>query len=149
LHHRPSKQRARRHLSRRRRHRRSRTRVGHLATGAGIAHRRMARQLRYCPWRDARRTRFQHPQKMNHGKSTTEKPMRAKLFLMTTAFTAILLVAATVTQAQPGGKKGDKGGGETLDEFVAKLMAFNKAKDGKLTKTELTDPRLHDLFDRA
>ncbi|MBI1832780.1 MAG: hypothetical protein HYR84_15165 [Planctomycetes bacterium] len=29
------------------------------------------------------------------------------------------------------------------------MMAFNKAKDGKLTKTELTDTRLHALFDRA
>lgn len=70
-----------------------------------------------------------------------------KLFLIITAFAALALISATVTEAQPGGKK--KAGSETLDEFVAKLMAFNKAKDGKLTKTELTDPRLHDLFDRA
>ena len=28
-------------------------------------------------------------------------------------------------------------------------MAFNKAKNGKLTKEELTDKRLHALFDRA
>ena len=28
-------------------------------------------------------------------------------------------------------------------------MAFDKNKDGKLTKDEITDPRLHRLFDRA
>jgi len=78
--------------------------------------------------------------------------MRLKLFVIMATFAGALLIAATVSEAQPGGKKGDKGGkggGETLDEFVAKLMAFNKAKDGKLTKAELTDPRLHALFERA
>jgi hypothetical protein len=75
-----------------------------------------------------------------------------RLAFSITAFTIMLLLAASVTEAQPGGKKGDKGGkggSETVDEFVAKLMAFNKAKDGKLTKEELTDKRLHALFDRA
>src|SRR5207253_5354846 len=61
------------------------------------------------------------------------------------ALAAILGPAA----AQPGGKKGGKGSAETVDEFVDRLMAFNKAKDGKLTKEELTDPRLHALFERA
>lgn len=69
-----------------------------------------------------------------------------------TAFVAALFLCASITDAQPGGKKGDKGGkgsSETVDEFVAKLMAFNTAKDGKLTKTELNDTRLHALFARA
>jgi hypothetical protein len=70
-----------------------------------------------------------------------------RLCLMLTAFALILLLAASTTVAQPGGK--GKGKTETVDEFVDKVMAFNKAKDGKLTKTELTDPRLHALFDRA
>src|SRR5437879_5087298 len=76
---------------------------------------------------------------------------QTRLFLTLAALVGILALAATASAAQPGGKK-DKGGkdaGETVDEFVAKLMAFNKAKDGKLTKEELTDPRLHALFDRA
>jgi hypothetical protein len=58
-------------------------------------------------------------------------------------------LAASVCEAQPGGKKGGKGSNETAEEFINKLMAFNKAKDGKLTKEELTDRRLHGLFDRA
>ncbi len=75
-----------------------------------------------------------------------------RLFLMLAAFVGMLALAAGAIEAQPGGKKGDKGGkgtSETVDEFVAKLMAFNKAKDGKLSKEELTDKRLHALFDRA
>ena len=77
--------------------------------------------------------------------------MRLKMFVLIMAFAAASLVAATVSEAQPAGKTGDKGGGkgETLDEFVGKLMALQKAKDGKLTKTDLIDPRLHELFDRA
>src|SRR5437879_798269 len=76
---------------------------------------------------------------------------QTRLFLTLAALVGILTLAATAIEAQPGGKK-DKGGkdaSETVDEFVAKLMAFNKAKDGKLTKEELTDPRLHALFERA
>jgi hypothetical protein len=33
--------------------------------------------------------------------------------------------------------------------IVVKMMAFNKKKDGKLTKDEVTDERLHRLFDQA
>ena len=65
---------------------------------------------------------------------------------------AIFAFAASFSEAQPGGGKKEKGGKgttESVEDFVKKLLAFNKAKDGKLTKTELTDPRLHALFDRA
>ena len=33
--------------------------------------------------------------------------------------------------------------------IVTRMMEFNKKKDGKLTKEEVTDPRLHRLFDQA
>jgi hypothetical protein len=77
-----------------------------------------------------------------------------KLTFMIAAFVAVLAVCAMLSplQAQPGGKKdkGDKGGkAESVEEFVNRMMAFNKAKDGKLTKKELFDTRLHELFDRA
>jgi hypothetical protein len=66
-------------------------------------------------------------------------------------------VAITVAQPPPGKdpgkkqKKGDKGGGRASDnpDLVTYLMSFDKDKDGKLTKEELTDARLHRLFDRA
>jgi hypothetical protein len=67
-------------------------------------------------------------------------------------FVAVVCLITSEGQGQPGGKKefkGGKGSNETVDEFVAKLMAFNKAKNGKLTKEELFDTRLHALFDRA
>jgi hypothetical protein len=80
-------------------------------------------------------------------------------------FVAGLLVVASLSGAQPpaggqekkekGGKggfgPGGPGGGRTatVEEMVARLMAFDKNGDGKLTKEELTDSRLHALFDRA
>lgn len=67
---------------------------------------------------------------------------------------ALCLLLPAGSYAQPGGKKGPRGGkgggaSETVDQFVAKMMAFDKSKDGKLTKAELIDTRLHELFDRA
>ena len=66
-------------------------------------------------------------------------------------------VAALLYQAsaQPPGKKGgeDSGNKKAKDysnsPIVTKMMAFDKNKDGKLTKDEVTDERLHRLFDRA
>jgi hypothetical protein len=69
-----------------------------------------------------------------------------RLFVITGFFAGVLCVATSVSEAQPG-KKGGKS--ETVEAFVAKVMAFNTAKDGKLTKTELTDKRLLALFERA
>jgi hypothetical protein len=77
----------------------------------------------------------------------------ARWFLVMIAFTGIVASATLAPlHAQPGGKKGDKkgsGSSETAADFASRVLAFNKAKDGKLTKTELTDTRLHGLFDRA
>jgi hypothetical protein len=69
-------------------------------------------------------------------------------------FISGMMAMATFTAAQPPGGKGDKGGkGDSktmsVDELVAVMMAFDKNKDGKLTKDEITDERLHRLFDRA
>lgn len=59
------------------------------------------------------------------------------------------------TAQQPKGKRGDGpprgGAGKAFDKdaFFNRLMAFDKNKDGKLTKDEITDERLLRLFDRA
>src|SRR6516162_2710463 len=73
----------------------------------------------------------------------------ATILILTIALTAL----GSVSPAQPPkGKKGPKGGQspEALaEELVTRMMAFDKNKDGKLTKDEVTDPRLLRLFDRA
>ncbi len=74
------------------------------------------------------------------------------MFLSLAGLLALFCLVVPDGAAQPNGKKGVKGGPvrtETVEEFVSKLMAFNKAKDGKLTKEEMTDRRLHGLLDRA
>src|SRR5262245_61929982 len=70
---------------------------------------------------------------------------------------ALVWAAALLTQAtaqRQGGKggKGGKGkakGGADATALVERMMAFDKNKDGKLTKEEVTDERLHRLFDQA
>jgi hypothetical protein len=60
-------------------------------------------------------------------------------------------LAASVCAAQPP-KDGPKGGvtkAAFVEDFVARMMAFDKNKDGKLSRDEITDTRLLRLFDRA
>jgi hypothetical protein len=68
---------------------------------------------------------------------------------------AVVLGPAGFAGAQPpgGGKKDGPGSdrptaGDTKS-FVDRMMAFDKNKDGKLTRDEITDERLLRLFDRA
>jgi hypothetical protein len=63
-----------------------------------------------------------------------------------------LLYIAPIASAQPPGGGGGRSGASRADDvdgFVAKMMAFNMKKDGKLTRDEVTDQRLLRLFDRA
>ncbi len=61
-----------------------------------------------------------------------------------------LLVAASLAIAQRQGPGRDDGPppGES-DDLVTRMMAFDKDKDGKLTRAEITDARLTRLFDRS
>lgn len=43
---------------------------------------------------------------------------------------------------------GERRGGDS-DALIARIMTFDKNKDGKLTRAEVTDERLGSLFDRA
>jgi hypothetical protein len=54
----------------------------------------------------------------------------------------------------PGGKGAEDTAKQKSKDFsnspiVTRMMAFDKNKDGKLTKDEVTDPRLQRLFDQA
>src|SRR5215831_3288561 len=71
------------------------------------------------------------------------------------SLTGLLLVsgflfAASFASAQPprGGRDGATKAADA-EAFVARMMAFDKNKDGKLTRDEITDERLLRLFDRA
>jgi Spy/CpxP family protein refolding chaperone len=65
---------------------------------------------------------------------------------------ALIFTAAFVGAQPPGGKDGPPGkkggGGGDPKAFVERMMAFDKNKDGKLTKDEITDERLLRLFDK-
>src|SRR3954462_12835893 len=67
------------------------------------------------------------------------------------AFAAVLLCFAQFAGAQPPDR--ERGGGrapvDDVNGFVARMMAFDKKKDGKLTRDEITDERLLRLFDQA
>jgi hypothetical protein len=60
---------------------------------------------------------------------------------------------ASFAAAQPPERRSEPATKTTKDfsdsPLVVMLMAFNKKKDGKLTKDEVTDERLHRLFDMA
>lgn len=58
------------------------------------------------------------------------------------------LISAPVVLAQDNSQKPTTNS-KAADAFVAKMMAFDKNKDGKLTRDEITDLRLLRLFDRA
>src|ERR1700739_626622 len=66
---------------------------------------------------------------------------------------AFLIVAAQLTAQAPASKEPPNAHKAQKDysnsSIVTKMMAFNKKNDGKLTKDEVTDTRLHRLFDEA
>jgi hypothetical protein len=60
-----------------------------------------------------------------------------------------LLAAVSVALAQRQGRQGEDSRSTGADDTVNRMMEMDKDKDGKLTKAEVTDERLHRLFDRA
>src|SRR5882724_7960168 len=59
-----------------------------------------------------------------------------------------VLFTPAFTEAQ-GPANARTGGARSTASAVARMMAFDKNKDGKLTRDEVTDERLRSLFDRA
>jgi hypothetical protein len=58
----------------------------------------------------------------------------------------VLCLLAGAATAQP---PRDRPSTSDADALIARMMAFDKNKDGKLARDEITDPRLLRLFDRA
>ena len=64
--------------------------------------------------------------------------------------TVVLLVTGSIAAAQPGRPRSEGvSQSASADDLVARMMVYDKNKDGKLTKDEITDERLHRLFDRS
>src|SRR5579863_8136856 len=62
----------------------------------------------------------------------------------------VLVLAAVQLTAQESAEKPAQAKKDYSESSIVKrMMAFNKKNDGKLTKEEVTDPRLHRLFDLA
>ena len=72
---------------------------------------------------------------------------RAIPLLLTICFGA--LASSTLAQEPKNKPKAEPANAALVDSIVARMMAFDKNKDGKLTRDEITDPRLLRLFDRA
>src|SRR5208337_1159183 len=79
--------------------------------------------------------------------------MRMKLGFLALLICAAALLSLMAAEPPRGRDASDTGKTKTQDysnsSIVTRMMAFNKKKDGKLTKDEVTDERLHRLFDRA
>ena len=61
----------------------------------------------------------------------------------------LLFVASFAAAQPPPGARDGAPKSADADAFVARMMGFDKNKDGKLTRDEVTDERLLRLFDRA
>jgi hypothetical protein len=66
-----------------------------------------------------------------------------RLFPIVLAFTCSAFLLVPMAAQPPGAKD------YSDSSIVTRMMAFNKKKDGKLTKEEVTDTRLYRLFDLA
>ncbi len=78
--------------------------------------------------------------------------MRISKTCLSAAIPCTLMMLCQIAAAQsPGAQAG--AGARPKDysnsPIVTRMMAFDKKHDGKLTKDEITDERLHSLFDRA
>jgi hypothetical protein len=79
------------------------------------------------------------------------------IFALALASMASLTAQPPEGKGPPKGKKGDKGPGgpggngksATVEEMVARMMALDKNGDGQLSKDEVADERLHNLFTEA
>ncbi len=75
-----------------------------------------------------------------------------RLLCSLTLIAGLLAMTATLTAQpppRPDESRGERGSAGDASSFVDRLMTFDKNQDGKLAKTELTDARLHALFERA
>src|SRR5262249_13549543 len=151
-----------RRVARRSRSVRAGTRYGRFQAGQGIEDRRADGPFRHRhrphARRGAQRTQVMGKPGMKLGyqselSSGVSKDMVKLMRIVAACFCAAVVLSQVTAQA-PGKKGKDEPGQKQAkdysnDPIVVKMMEFNKKKDGKLTKDEITDPRLMRLFDQA
>lgn len=118
-----------------------------------------SQSVRSDPGRRFKVSRHFHPS----AAASKDVPMSLSRFALAAA---LLSVATTAAFAQPGppgrggpprpgpgGNGGGPGRGEnsapSVDAFISRMTSFDADQDGKLTRSEVTDPRLQSLFQRA
>jgi hypothetical protein len=69
-----------------------------------------------------------------------------RIFCLAGALILLGVATTLVAQGPPGGRNPR---GDMVAASVSKMMAFDADQDGKLSKSEITDPRLEPLFERA
>ena len=72
-----------------------------------------------------------------------------KIAFMTSAFILCAVLLLDATAQQPGGAGGKAKKDYSDSTIVTAILAFDKDKTGKVTKSQVTDVRLHRLFDQA
>jgi EF hand len=78
--------------------------------------------------------------------------MRKQLGFLALVICAAALLSLVAAEGPRGKEPSDAGPAKkdySNSSIVTRMMAYNKKGDGKLTKDEVTDERLHRLFDRA
>lgn len=77
--------------------------------------------------------------------------MNKPLIILPTAALAVALAAGALAQQArgPGASKAPASKEADAADLVKRMMAFDKNTDGKLTKEEISDDRLLNLFARA
>jgi EF hand len=69
----------------------------------------------------------------------------SSLICLAGTLSGLWLASAQPPFPPPGPPRGES----SLDAFIARMMVFDENHDGKLSRSEMTDERLLELFDRA
>ncbi|SIO62522.1 EF hand [Singulisphaera sp. GP187] len=75
--------------------------------------------------------------------------MRTHIWIASALGLLVAASASIATAQGPGRGREDGPRSGNTNDLVARMMVFDKDQDGALSKAEVTDERLHRLFDRA
>ena len=80
----------------------------------------------------------------------TNMRITTKILMTGVALSAgIALSAPSLIKAQPPSRNDRISSSTSVNAMIARMMSYDKNKDGKLTRAEVTDERMASLFDQA